>query len=95
MNGLPGQEMPLVSVIVPAYNIEDYIAECIGSIQRQTYQNLQIILVDDGSCDNTGRICDEYARLDTRVEVIHKKTVDWSAPERLVWRRQKAFISVL
>ncbi len=73
MNGLPGQEMPLVSVIVPAYNIEDYIAECIGSIQRQTYQNLQIILVDDGSCDNTGRICDEYARLDTRVEVIHKK----------------------
>lgn len=66
-------EKPLVSVIVPAYNIEDYIAECIRSIQRQTYQNLQIILVDDGSGDNTGAICDEYARLDMRVEVIHKK----------------------
>lgn len=62
---------PLVSIIVPVYNVEDYISECIESIQKQTYRNLQIILVDDGSTDHSGILCDEYAKQDRRIRVIH------------------------
>ena len=62
-----------ISIIVPVYNIEKYISECIESIINQTYKNLQIILVDDGSTDKSGIICDEYARKDTRINVIHQK----------------------
>lgn len=62
----------LVSIIVPVYNVENYIAECIESIQKQTYRNLQIILVDDGSPDQSGGICDEYAKQDQRIKVIHQ-----------------------
>ena len=63
----------LVSIIVPVYNVEEYIAKCIESIQRQTYKNLQIILVDDGSTDKSGKICDNYALFDQRIQVIHQK----------------------
>jgi glycosyltransferase involved in cell wall biosynthesis len=63
----------LVSVIVPVYNIADYLDECIQSIINQTYSNIQIILVDDGSTDESGIICDKYGSQDSRVEVIHKK----------------------
>ena len=63
----------LVSVIVPIYNVDNYLKECIESIQNQTYKNLEIILVDDGSTDTSGKICDEYAKKDTRINVIHKK----------------------
>lgn len=63
----------LISIIVPVYNVEPYISECIESIIRQTYQNLQIILVDDGSEDRSGVICDKYAETDERVEVIHQR----------------------
>lgn len=62
----------LVSVIVPVYNVENYLRDCLNSIIHQTYQNLDIILVDDGSTDNSGRICEEYAHKDRRVVVIHK-----------------------
>lgn len=62
----------LVSIIVPVYNVEDYISECIESIQKQTYRNLQIILVDDGSVDRSGILCDEYAKQDRRITVIHQ-----------------------
>lgn len=62
-----------ISVIVPVYNIEKYIAMCLESVIRQTYGKLEIILVDDGSTDASGRICDEYARKDDRICVIHKK----------------------
>lgn len=65
--------MELVSVIVPVYNIEKYIAECLKSIQKQTYENLQIIVVDDGSSDKSGIICDKFAENDSRFEVIHKE----------------------
>lgn len=64
---------PLVSVIVPIYNVEAYLLRCVNSIKEQTYNNLEIILVDDGSPDNCGRICDELAKTDGRILVIHKE----------------------
>lgn len=63
----------LISVIVPIYNVEKYINKCIDSIINQTYSNLEIILVDDGSPDNCGKICDEYVKNDKRIKVIHKE----------------------
>ena len=63
----------LVSVIVPIYNVEQYLERCIKSIQNQTYKDLEIILVDDGSPDNCGAICDRYAAEDKRIKVIHKE----------------------
>jgi len=65
--------MKTISVIVPVYNVEKYIHRCIDSIINQTYKNLEIILVDDGSTDNCPKICDEYAQKDNRIKVIHKK----------------------
>lgn len=62
-----------ISIIVPIYNVEKYVRQCIESIINQTYKNLQIILVDDGSTDTSGLICDEYASIDDRIEVVHKK----------------------
>ncbi len=62
-----------LSVIVPVYNVELYIRRCLDSILAQTYKNLQIILVDDGSMDKSGEICDEYAVKDDRIQVIHKE----------------------
>lgn len=64
---------PLISVIVPVYKVEQYLDKCIQSIQTQTYSNLEIILVDDGSPDNCGTICDKYAQKDARIKVIHQK----------------------
>ena len=62
-----------ISVIVAIYNVEQYLHKCIDSILAQTYENLEIILVDDGSPDKSGAICDEYAQKDSRVKVIHKQ----------------------
>lgn len=66
-------ETPLVSIIVPVYKAEDYIGKCISSLIHQTYKNLQIILIEDGSPDNSGQICDMYAAQDDRIKVIHHK----------------------
>lgn len=63
---------PLVSVIIPIYKVESYLRECVDSVINQTYKNLEIILVDDGSPDNCPKICDEYALQDSRIKVIHK-----------------------
>lgn len=63
----------LVSVIVPVYNVEEYLARCVDSILTQSYRNLEVILVDDGAKDSSGMICDDYAGKDPRVRVIHKE----------------------
>ena len=63
----------LIGVIVPVYKVEKYITECIESILAQTYTNFRLILVDDGSPDNAGKICDEYAKKDSRITVIHQE----------------------
>lgn len=64
---------PLISVIVPVYNTDQYLRKCIESICNQTYTNLEIILIDDGSQDNSPAICDEFAQKDNRIKVIHKE----------------------
>ena len=63
----------MVSVIVPIFNVEGYLSRCLESIVSQTYSDLEIILVDDGSTDNSGSICDEYAGKDIRIKVIHQE----------------------
>ena len=62
-----------ISVIVPVYNVEQYLERCVDSIINQTYTNLEIILVNDGSTDNSGKLCDELAKKDERIRVIHKE----------------------
>ena len=64
--------MPKVSVIVPVYKVEKYIGKCIESILSQTFKDFELILVDDGSPDSSGAICDQYAQKDSRIQVIHK-----------------------
>ncbi len=66
-------EEKLISVIVAAYNIETYLPRCLDSLAAQSYRNLEIIVVDDGSFDGTGEICDQYAKEDSRIKVIHQK----------------------
>lgn len=67
------KRQPLVSIIIPVYNAEQYLKECIDSVWNQTYEDLDIILVDDGSKDNSPKMCDKYARKDGRIQVIHKE----------------------
>ena len=68
----------LVSVIIPVYKVEKYLPMCVDSVLNQTYQNLEVILVDDGSPDNCPVICDEYAKKDKRIHVIHQKNAGLS-----------------
>lgn len=65
--------MDLISVIVPVYNVEKYLLRCVNSIQKQTYQNLEIILVDDGSPDRCAQLCEEIKQTDSRIKVVHKE----------------------
>ena len=69
----------LISIIIPAYNIENYIAKCLDSLLNQTYRNLEIIVVDDGSSDNTGKVIDDYLSKYDNIKVIHKKNAGVSA----------------
>lgn len=71
--GLHGAEKFKISIVVPVYNAEDYLTDSVESLIRQTYKNLEIILVNDGSTDQSGRICDELAKKDGRIRVIHKE----------------------
>lgn len=65
--------MQLISVIVPVYNVKEYLGECIRSIQKQTYKNIEILLIDDGATDGSAEICEQYAKEDNRIKVIHQK----------------------
>lgn len=69
---------PLITVIIPIYKVEQYLRECVDSVLAQTYQNLEVYLVDDGSPDRCGEICDEYAASDSRVKVIHQENAGLS-----------------
>ena len=70
---------PLISVLIPVYNVEKYLRRCFDSVISQTYQNLEIIRVDDGSIDDSGKICDQYAVRDARIKVIHQENQGVSA----------------
>nr|WP_083241780.1 glycosyltransferase family 2 protein [Enterococcus plantarum] len=71
--------VPEISIIVPVYNVEKYLDKCVNSILNQTFQDFELILVDDGSPDNCGQMCDDYAEIDQRVIVIHQKNGGLSA----------------
>ena len=88
-NGRGHRAMDLISIIVPIYNVEDYLCECIDSICSQTYQNLEIILVDDGSSDNCPKLCEEYALKDCRIRVIHQYNQGLSAARNVGYRESK------
>ena len=85
----------MVSIIVPVYNAEKYIDECIQSVLCQTYAAWELLLVDDGSTDNSGNICDKYAREDIRIKVLHQKNqgvsvarnvaLDWAKGDYIIF----------
>jgi glycosyltransferase involved in cell wall biosynthesis len=70
---------PQISIVVPVYNAEEFLHRCIDSILNQTFQDFEIILINDGSIDKSGEICDEYAREDNRIKVLHKENARVSA----------------
>lgn len=71
--------IPMISIIVPVYNVEKYIRQCLNSILAQSYKNFELILVDDGSMDSSGKICDQYGKIDDRITVIHSENRGLSA----------------
>ena len=75
--------MPKISVIVPVYNTEKYLHRCVDSILAQTFTDFELLLVNDGSPDKSGEICDEYAQKDTRVRVFHKENGGVSSARNL------------
>ena len=78
----------MISIIVPVYKVELGIHRCIKSILNQSYTDWELLLIDDGSPDNSGVICDEYSAKDTRIKVYHKKMVEYHLQEILVWKMQ-------
>ncbi len=82
--------MAKVSVIVPVYNVEKYLGECIDSVLAQTYNDWELLLVDDGSTDDSGKICDRYAADDERINVIHKKNAGVAAARNTALDRVKS-----
>lgn len=74
---------PLISIIVPVYNIEEYLPRCVNSLQNQTYPQLEILLVDDGSTDGTGALCDQLAKKEPRIRVFHKENGGSSSARNL------------
>lgn len=81
MKGKKRMKREKISIIVPIYNVEKYLERCVDSLVNQTYENIEIILVDDGSPDYCPQLCDEYAKKDSRIVVIHKKMVAFRMQE--------------
>lgn len=79
----------MISVILPVYNVEKYLRECLDCILRQTYQDFEVLLIDDGSADSSGQICDEYAAKDKRFVVIHRKNAGVSSARNLGMQKAK------
>ena len=75
----PNTSSPCVSVIIPVYNLENYLDACLASVERQTYPSFEALVVDDGSTDQSGRLCEEYAQRDKRIRVIHQANAGVSA----------------
>lgn len=65
--------MPIISIVVPVYNVEDYLEACVKSITNQQFKNIEVLLIDDGSTDRSGEICEEFSKIDSRIKVIHKE----------------------
>lgn len=89
MSGLCETEQPLITVIIPVYNILEYLPRCVHSITAQTYGRLEILLVDDGSTDGTGRLCDELAGEDSRIRVYHKENGGSSSARNLALKEAR------
>lgn len=79
------ETLPKISVIIPVYNVEKYLDACLHSIVEQTYLNLEIVLVDDGSTDESGKKCEEWANKDSRIQVIHKKNTGLNMARKSGW----------
>ena len=84
------EKKPLISIITPVYNVERYLPQCIESIINQTFQQWELLLVDDGSKDHSGKICDEYAAKDARIRVIHKENSGQADSRNLALQQAKA-----
>lgn len=84
-----GQRQELVSVIIPVYNVDEVLADCIDSVLNQSYRNIEVILIDDGSTDSSGRICNYYAQQDGRVSIIHKENGGQATARNLGAKRSK------
>lgn len=82
--------MSQISIIVPVYNVEKYLHRCVDSILAQTFTDFELILIDDGSTDSSGRICDEYAQKDSRINVIHQKNQGQAASRNIGVKRATA-----
>ena len=76
---MKGTNYPVISVIVPVYNVGKYIRRCLDSLLVQSYKNVEIVLVDDGSTDDSGEICDEYAAVNPQIVVLHQRNKGVSA----------------
>ena len=81
---------PLVSIVIPVFNVSRYLSQCLESVINQTYQNIEIIMIDDGSTDGSGRICDEFARHDPRIQVLHTKNHGLSSARNLALENVRA-----
>ena len=81
---------PLISVIIPVYNTKDYLDQCLGSIQRQTLRDIEVIIIDDGSNDGSEKICDEYGKRDNRFHILHQKNAGLAAARNIGIEQSRA-----
>lgn len=81
--------MPAVSVLIPAYNVEGYLPKCLDSVLSQTFKDFEVVLIDDGSTDKTGKVCDEYAARDLRIKVLHQENKGISATRNCCLQQAK------